>query len=150
MSVWWWCGTATGSWLQSNITAAKLIRTVGSVAEGCCYTSAETIWRKTQFCQGCKAVLTKMVILQVSTILWFVDPLQFTLQGDFLSFYIVWMYQCYLMTLYELQQLCTAEWHATVVVFSDLKMSRNKEVVAYFKVQFCILHGGTEEKNRKP
>ena len=54
------------------------------------------------------------------------------------------------MTLYELQQLCTAEWHATMVVLSDLKMNRDEEVVAYFKVQFWILHGGTGEKNRKP
>jgi len=60
------------------------------------------------------------------------------------------MYQCYLMTLYELQQLCTAECRATIVVFSYPKMSRDEEVVAYFVVQFWILHGGTEEKNRKP
>jgi len=54
------------------------------------------------------------------------------------------------MTLYELQQLCTAECRATIVVFSYPKMSRDEEVVAYFVVQFWILHGGTEEKNRKP
>jgi hypothetical protein len=29
-------------------------------------------------------------------------------------------------------------------------MSRDEEVVAYFEVQFWILHGGTEKKNRKP
>ena len=73
MSVWWWCGTAAGSRLQSNTTAAKFIRAVGGLAEGCCYTGAETIWRETQFCQGCKTVLTKMVILQVSIIMWLVD-----------------------------------------------------------------------------
>jgi hypothetical protein len=37
-----------------------------------------------------------------------------------------------------------------MVVFSYLKMSRDEEVVAYFEVQFWILCGGAEEKNRKP
>jgi hypothetical protein len=35
-------------------------------------------------------------------------------------------------------------------VFSDFEISGDEEVVTYFKVQFWILPGGTDEKDRKP